>query len=187
MAETIKIAELFPDRLDGLAAAAHEALCKDAEVAGQKLAWDLVSSRVGQALRQLLGCDLFDVLARGWSDSPVLRSYAAAMTEPSAKLDFGEHQLSRELNPTIAVTVGNCPCIELQFTVALAARFSGLRLEVTNRHITGGSPGAVSASAELSIGDVILHEAKSRELELPKRFSFPAPGIPISPPLSAMD
>lgn len=181
MAETIKVADLLPERIDGMGAAVRDALCSDAKVAGQQLAWGYISSHLERALRNALDCDLFDVLAGGWAQSPLLNSYAAAMTKPSAEITLGAHQLKRELHPGVAVTIAPCPCIELEFTLALAAQFSALKLDIANRHITGGSPGEVSASAELSFKDVTLHQAESRALQLPARFRFAEPGIPIAP------
>jgi hypothetical protein len=183
MAETVKVADLLPERIEGLGAAARQALCKDAKVAGQQLAWGYVSSHLEQALRKALDCDLFAVLADGWAKSPLLNSYSAAMTRPNAQIQLGAHELTRELHPTVAVTIGPCPCIELEFTLAIAAQFNGLKLDIANRHLIGGMPGEVSASAELSYGDVTLHEARSRTLELPGRFHFADPGIPIAPPV----
>ena len=181
MADTIKVAELLPERIEGLGTAARDALCNDAKAAGLQVAWDYVSSRLDGALRQALDCDLFDVLARGWAQSPLLTNYVAALTQPAAEVHFGKHELTRELKPSVAVTIAGCPCIELEFTFAIAAQFSGLTLDIADRHITGGSPGAVSASAELSLGEVTPHQAQSRELELPRRFRFTEPGIPIAP------
>jgi hypothetical protein len=183
MAETIKVADLLPERIDGMGTAVREALCNDAKVAGQQLAWGYISAHLEQALRKALDCDLFEVLAGGWAQSPLLSSYAAAMTKPTAEITLGAHQLTRELHPGVAVTIAPCPCpcIELEFTLALSARFSGLKLDIANRHITGGVPGEISASAELSFQNITLHEANSRTIELPGRFRFSDPGIPIGP------
>lgn len=181
MAERVTVADLLPERIEGLGTAARQALCNDAKVAGQQLAWGYVSSHLEQALRKALDCDLFAVLASGWANSPLLNSYSAAMTQPTAEIQLGAHQLTRELHPTVAVTIGPCPPIKLEFTLALAAQFSGLKLDIANRHLIGGMPGEVSASAQLSYADVTLHQAQSRSLGLPGRFHFTGPGIPIVP------
>jgi hypothetical protein len=183
VAETIKVADLLPDRMAGFGTAAREALCKDAEVAGQQLAWNYVSSHLQQALRQALDCDLFDVLASGWAQSPLLQSYVAALAKPTAEVHIGAHDLTRELYPVVAVTIAPCPCIELEFTLCLAASFSGLQLDIADRYITGGIPGDVSASAALSFKGIPLHQAESRKLELPGRFRFEGRGIPIALPV----
>jgi hypothetical protein len=180
MGKEIKVADLLPERIDGFGASAREVLRNDAKIAGQQLAWGYVSSNLQQALRKALDCDLFAVLAEGWAKSPLLQSYAAALTKPAADVRLGAHELTRELHPVVAVTIGPCPRIELEFTVQLAASFSGLKLEIADRHITGGVPGEMSASAGLSFKDVTLHEAQSKRLELPSRFRFTDPGIPIA-------
>ena len=180
----MKVSDLLPERLDGLGEAAREALCRDQQVGGMKLAWDYVSRRLDEALRSALDCDLMEVLAQGWANSRLMGGYAAAATsaEPT-EVELGEHEVSRELNPVVAVTIGPCPCVELEFNVALSARFGGLKLEIADRHITGGRPGEVWAGAAVSFRDLTLCEAESRRLQLPGEFRFAAPGVPI--PLAA--
>ena len=95
-------------------------------------------------------------------------------------VEFGEHDISRELNPTIAVTIAPCPCIELNFTLALAAHVSGVRLAIVDGHLVGGDLGELWASAQLSYEGVPLHpEQESARIAAPGEFNFVAPGIKI--------
>jgi hypothetical protein len=181
MADTVKVADLLPRRIGALGRSARQALANDAKAVGQQIAWGYVTSRLDAALHEALDCDLFAVFANGWAQSPLLKSYAAAMTKPSAEVQLGAHALTVNFYPTIAISIGPCPSTDLEFTLAVAAQFSGLKLEIANRHITGGVPGAVSASAELSFQSVTLHQSQSREVELPGRFRFSDRGIRIAP------
>src|SRR3954471_12075758 len=115
MADAVKAADLLPKRIGGLGRAARQALCNDAKVAGQQLAWGYVASRLDEALREALDFDLFDAFANGWGESPWRGSYAAAMTQPSAEVRLGAHELALKLHPSIALTIAPCPYMNLDF------------------------------------------------------------------------
>jgi hypothetical protein len=95
-------------------------------------------------------------------------------------IELGAHEIVRELEPVVAVTIGSCPCVELKFTFTVTGKFGGVKLCVMDAHIVGGSPGEAWAMAQLSYNGVPLHDAaESRKLALPGAFDFPQPGIPI--------
>jgi hypothetical protein len=95
-------------------------------------------------------------------------------------VELSEHDISRELNPVIAVTIDPCPSIELNFTFALAAHVGGVRLSIIDGHIVGGDLGELWASAQLSYEGVPLHpEQESARIAVPGEFSFAPPGIKI--------
>ena len=80
----------------------------------------------------------------------------------------------------ITVTIGACPCVELRFTLALAAHIGGVRLAVTDGHIISGELGEVWASVQLSYVGTPLHpSSESRKLAIPASFKFDPPGIEI--------
>jgi hypothetical protein len=181
--ERLTLAALLPERLDGAAEQAREALCADENVRGMGLAWDYVGSQLQGALKSALDCDLVEVLAKGWAGARALAEYGDAQKHPPGErsvVDLGAHDVSREVHPVVAVTIGSCPCVELKFTLAIAAHFSGLKLTVGDGHILSGAPGEAWASGQLSYNGVPLHKAgESRKVALPGQFVFAAPGIAI--------
>jgi hypothetical protein len=84
--------------------------------------------------------------------------------------------MERELHPVITVTIGDCPPMELRFTITLCAHLSGLALALRCPFLTGGSAGDAKVSAALSYGKVeLVKPEESRKLALPGRFDFDPP------------
>jgi hypothetical protein len=173
------VGDLLPDRLDGLEERIKDTLCEDPGVGSNKLAWDLIGSEVEGALRSVLDCDLIETLARAWTTARALQDYADPAKHPpgeAAVVHLGERVIERELHPVVAVTIGECQCMELRFTLCLAAHFSGLALTIRAPCITGGTAGDLKVSAQLKYGEVKLHKAaESRKLLLPGRFKLATP------------
>lgn len=183
MADGLSLSALLPDRLDRVGELAEKALCENEEIGGMKLAWNYVAGELQGALRTALDRDLLEVLAKCWAQAQLLADYADRQKHPPgerAVIELGQHDLSREIHPVIAVTIGACPCVELKFTFAVAAHFGGVQLAIEDGHIIGGSPGDAWATAQLSYQGVPLHpESESRKIALPGEFRFAAPGIAI--------
>ena len=158
-------------------------MCDDEQIGGMKLAWDFIGGELMNALKSVLDCDLLEVLAGAWAKAAPLAEFADPAKHPPGErsvVELGEHDISRELKPVIGVTIGTCPCVELNFTFALAAHVSGVRLAILDGHITGGDLGELWASAQLSYEGVPLHpEQESTRIAVPGEFIFAAPGIKI--------
>jgi hypothetical protein len=183
MADGLKLGALLPDRLDGLGERARQELCQNEDVGAMNLAWDFVGTELNAALAQALNCDLMEVLAKGWASADLLAGFADRARHPAGDrsvIELAAHDFSRELKPVIAVTIGSCPCVELEFSFALTAHFGGVQLSVVDGHITGGRTGEAWASAQLSYQGIPLHEAaETRKVPIPGEFQFDLPGVPI--------
>jgi hypothetical protein len=173
------VGDLLPERFDGLEDRIKAQLSEDPGTGGNKLAWDLIGSEVEGALRSVLDCDLVETLAKAWTTARAVQDYADPAKHPAgeaAVVHLGERDVERELHPVVAVTIGSCECMELRFTLCLAAHFSGLALSIRAPHITGGIAGDLKASALLKYGEVALHKKlEARKIELPGRFGFSPP------------
>ncbi|HXH53988.1 MAG TPA: hypothetical protein VNH53_11265 [Sphingomicrobium sp.] len=184
MVEVVKLTDLLPERLDSIGERAKSALCENEEIGCMKLAWDLIARELEGALRSALDCDLLEILAKGWAKARLLSDYADPAKHPPGErnvVEIGEHQVKRELHPVIAVTIASCPCVELKFTLSVAAHFGGLKLAIVDGHIVGGSPGEAWATAQLSYEGVPLHPSQeSQKLALPGKFRFAPPGLPLA-------
>jgi hypothetical protein len=185
MADGLRLKDLLPDRLDAVGESARQKLSENREVGAMKLAWDYIGSEISGALGQALDCDLMEVLARGWATTELLSEFAGTGAPGAAErsvLELGAHDLTRELRPVLAVTIGACPCVEIEFGFMVSANFGGVQLTIADGHITGGRTGEAWASAQLSCQGAPLHDAaESRKLPIPGAFQFEAPGVPISP------
>ena len=183
MARSVTLGGLLPDKLDSVADRARERMCDDEEIGGMKLAWGYIGKELNKALKSALDCDLLDVLGNSWAQFGELTAFADPARHPPGErsvVELGEHELTRELSPVIAVTVAPCPCIELEFLLALSATVGGVRLSIVDGHIVGGDLGELWASAQLSYAGTPLHPAQeSARVGVPGEFSFAAPGIKI--------
>lgn len=174
---------MIPDRLDSVAERVKTRMCDDQQIGGMKLAWDFIGGELANALKSVLDCDLVEVLGGAWAKAAPLAEFADPDKHPRGErsvIEFGAHDISRELNPVIAVTIAPCPCVELSFTLALAAHVSGVRLAIVDGHLIGGDLGELWASAQLSYEGVPLHpEQESARIAAPGEFAFASPGIKI--------
>jgi hypothetical protein len=185
MTDGLRLKDLLPKRLDAVGERARQELCENQEVGGMKLAWGYIGSRLSDALEQALDCDLMEIFVKGWATSDLLVEFAANgghVAGEHSVVELGAHELTRELKPVIAVTIGSCPCVEIEFGFAVSANFGGVQLTIVDGHIIGGRTGEAWASAQLSCQGVPLHDAsESRKLPIPGAFQFDAPGVPILP------
>jgi hypothetical protein len=175
----LKVANLLPERLPGLEAGVKEQRSQDENVWRTKLAWGLIASEVEDAIREVLDCDILDCFAEVWTNARALQEYADPERHPPGErglIELGERDFVRDLHPVVAVTIGACECMELRFTLSLAAHFSGLHLSVRAPFITGGTAGQAHVSAQLRFLELNLHDPiESRPIPLPGRFSFDPP------------
>jgi len=182
MADGVPLSTLLPDRLD-LADRVKSKLSEGNQVRSMKLAWSFVGKEIQAALESVLDCDLFEVLAKGWAQAAPLAGFADPAKHPPGErslVELGKHDLSRDLHPVIAVTIGSCPCVELNFTLTVTANISGVRLAILDRHIVTADPGETWASAQLSYEGTPLHEApESKKIRIPGEIRFASPGIEI--------
>jgi len=183
MAEGVPLSALLPGRLDSMAERVKSRLSEDQQVGGLKLAWGFIGKEIEAALKSVLDCDLFEILAKGWAQAAPLADFADPSKHPPGErsvVELGKHALSRELHPVIAITIGSCPCVELKFTLAVTANVSGVRLAILDRHIVTADPGETWASVQLSYEGTPLHKAQeSRKLAIPGEIRFASPGIEI--------
>lgn len=185
MIESIRLAQLIPERLDSVAGQVRERLCSDEQTARMKLAWDYVGQELGDSLRSVLDCDLIELLGGGWAKAAEIAGYADPARHPPGErsvVELSDHDFTRELHPVVAVTIASCPCVELTFDFAVTAHVGGVRLSILDGHIVGADLGELWASAQLSYEGTPLHEAaESRKIAVPGPFTFAKPGIRIPP------
>ena len=178
-----RLKDLLPERLDGLSGRVRGHLSESDQAECAKVAWNSVGPQLKAALEQALDCDLMPVIAKAWKSSQLLAQYGDPEKHPPGERSVVElcgHELTRELKPVLTVTVGPCPPIELQLTLAVSASFDGVRLVIVDGHIIGGDLGTATASAQLSLNGQPLHDpAESRPAPLPGRFAFDPPGIAL--------
>lgn len=146
-------------------------------------AWHVCGSEAANALHQVLNCDVFELVARGWCFARELVKYAEESEREPAKrtiVYLGEHTVTTSVHPILIVTIGPIKCPPLRFTLDISAEFKSGALTIQDGHIKSAGCGSCLVSAQLKYGDVKLHDkVKSRSVPLPGTFTFPAPGLAI--------
>jgi hypothetical protein len=191
--KAVALGELLPEKLDSVADRVRDRMCDDERIGGMKLAWDYIGRELHKALKSVLDHDLLEVMGNGWAQFSELAAFADPAKHPPGErsvVELGEHELQRELQPVVAVTIAPCPSVELKFLLALTATVGGVRLSIVDGHIVGGDLGELRASAQLSYEGTPLHPAQeSARIGVPGEFAFDPPGIQIpaitSPPVEA--
>ena len=183
MAETIPLSALIPDRLDSVSEQVRARLCDNEEIGRMKLAWDFIGKELNGALKAALDADLLEVLGGVWAQAAPIVALADPAKHPPGErsiVELGKHDVTRELHPVVAVTVGPCPCVEISFLFSLTAHIGGVRLAIVDGHIVGGDLGDLWASAQLSYEGVPLHPPQeTTKVRVPGEFGFAPPGIKI--------
>lgn len=180
------VADLLPDKFDHLDEVIKESLASDSAEARPNIpsfAWQIIQSKAAQAVRDALDGDVFELLARAWCVARELHEFTDRRKHPPGKdstVFLGDHQVSTEVHPVLAVTVGPVESARLRFTVKLTAHFRSAALSIRDGHITAIDAGDCAVAAQLKYKDVKLHkERESKNVKLPGRLQFHPPGLEI--------
>src|SRR5262245_19877299 len=181
-----KVADLLPDRFDHLDEVIKAGLADDSAEARptiQSFAWQIIQSKAAEAVRDALDADVFELLARAWCVARELHEFTDRRKYPPDKdstVFLGDHQVSTEVHPVLAVTVGSIETARLRFTVKLTAHFRSAALSIRDGHITAIEAGDCAVAAQLKYKDIKLHkELESRNVKLPGRLRLKPPGLEI--------
>jgi hypothetical protein len=179
----VTVQDLLPANLKGMDEVIETALGKEGNVGFPGFAWKVIGSEANDALRGTLNGDEFELLARGWCAARELHKYTDRVEHPLGERSvvfLGEHTLVSNAYPVIIVTVGPTQYPPLRLTLELKAIFRTAALTIQDGHIRTLSAGDCSVSAQLKYGEFKLHdELKSRDVTLPGKLEFKAPGLAI--------
>jgi len=160
-----------------------QALCKDSSIDPHKLAWGFIGSEGAAALRSVLDCDVFELVAQGWCVAEELREYSDPATHPPGERSIvylGKHSFVKTVHPVLDVMVESTRCASLRFTLELAANFRSVALSISDGRITGAGAGDGDVGMQLKYGEVTLLAKETRKVRFPARIDFKAPGLPIT-------
>ncbi|MEO8748265.1 MAG: hypothetical protein ABI379_11515 [Rhodanobacter sp.] len=177
----VTVSELLPDSFSRLAQTMQDKVSKDdgGSVSMPGFAWNFAASETTTEIRNALDCDVFALVARGWCFASELSKYKDEAKYPAGTKSvvyLGEHALTTEVHPVLALSIGPIRCRPIRFTVELKANFLTAALLIVNGSIVGLDSGDCFVSAQLKYGEISLHdEVKSRHVPLPGRITFKSP------------
>ena len=176
------VRDLLPASLPRMDSVMKQALGKDLPVDPRALAWGFIGSEATDAVRSVLDCDVFELLAQGWCMAKELHEYSDPARHPPGERSIvylASHSFVQTIHPVLDVTIDSIPCPPLRFTLELAANFRSVALSITDGRITGAGAGDVDVGTRLKYGDLTLFEKETRKLPFPARIDFKAPGLRI--------
>lgn len=177
-----QLRELLPASMETMDATMKQALSENPDIHAGRLAWGFIGSEATSALRSVMDCDVFELVARGWCEARELLDYADPAKHPPGErslVQLGAHSFVKSVHPVLDVTIGTVKCASLRFTVELAANFRTAALSITDGRITAVSAGDGDVSAQLKYGGEKLLSKESRKVPFPVRIEFRAPGLLI--------
>lgn len=180
-----ELRELLPVSRESMEDAMKNALCENPGIRPSRLAWGFIGTEATTALRGVLDCDVFELVARGWCVAKELLEYADPARHPPGErsiVHLGAHSFVKTIHPVLDVTIDAVHCPLLRFTVELAANFRAVALSIADGHVTAAGGGDGDVSAQLKYGDVALLHKETRRVPFPLRIEFNAPGLPIGRP-----
>ncbi len=179
----VAVKDLLPASLKGIGGVIKTEIGKEGKAGFPGFAWNLIGSKANDVLRGTLNGDVFELLARGWCAARELHKYTDPTKHPRGERSvvfLGQHTLTCKAYPMIIVTVGPTQYPPLRLTLELKATFRTAALTVQDGHIRSLDAGDCSVSAQLKYGEIKLHdELKSRNITLPGKLEFEAPGLAI--------
>jgi hypothetical protein len=183
----VKLSDLIPVDLDRLDATLKQQRSANAELAKTnlpKLAVGVMDEKVDQALRGVLDCDVFGLLAQAWAKARELHEFTDKTQHPPDEVSsmfLGEHSLSVEVHPTVDVAIGQLAKFSLRFTVELEAAFRMAELTIQAGYIKQIGKCDCEVSAVLKYDGIELHKPlKSKRIALIGAMVLVAPGVAIA-------
>jgi len=176
------VRNLLPASLPRMDSVMKQELSKDSRIDPRKLAWGFIGSEATDAVRSVLDCDVFELLAQGWCMAEKLQEYSDPARHPPGERSIvylARHSFVKTVHPVLEVTIDPAQCASLRFTLELAASFRSAALSIADGRITAVGTGDVDIGVRLKYGNATLLDKESRKLPLPARIDFKAPGLRI--------
>jgi hypothetical protein len=127
-----------------------------------------------QELHKAFDCDVFELLAAGWTKLQSVREGARRSRSAAGQtvITLGQHDLTSTHHPVLNVRVGDTPLPDLKLTLELTARFKSLALAFAEGRLRSAAPGEASVTVRLKYKTVKLKEQATPEWKLPGTISF---------------
>jgi hypothetical protein len=174
-AQGVRIGDLFPSGLAPVGESVANELRREGGAGSAGIAWEMVQDEAAARLKEVLDLDVLELIGQAWRKARELREYADPLKHPPEEtsiVHLGEHAVTCEVHPVLAVRLGDVALPELRFTVNLVAKFKSAALTIRGGAIRAVAPGVCAAVAELKYRSVSLKREETPELRLPGRFEF---------------
>lgn len=177
----LQVRDLLPNSLQ-IEQTMKEALSNEQGIGATKLAWGVIGSQAGDAIRSVLDIDALDLLGQAWSLAKDLHEYTDRSKHPEGERSvvyLGAHRFKQTVYPQLAVTIEPFKPVTLRFTLDLLADIRSIALAICNGYITGTGAGDGALSAQLKYGDFAFNKPQPKKMQFAGNIAFKAPGVAI--------
>ena len=146
-----QVRDLLPTTFERMDGVLREQLQRDQGSTGARLAWDFLGEQATDAIADLLHCDVFELLARGWCVVRELHKYTDPEVYPIEKLalvQLGKHKVTATVHPVLSYSIDAVKLPPLRFTVELSANFDTVTLEIRGGRIRAVGAGECYVTAQ---------------------------------------
>jgi hypothetical protein len=146
------------------------------------VAWGVIGSQAGDALKSVLNMDALDVLGSAWAMAKQLHEFTDRSKHPEGERSvayLGNHKFTKSMYPILAVTIEPFKCVNLRFTLNIVANVRAVALTILNGYITGAGAGDLDLGAQLNLGNLALNKLQSKKMQFPSIVALKAPGVAI--------
>jgi hypothetical protein len=161
------------------------AACKDAPALTEAIAaaagkfpsacWDDVKGGCQREVDKLFDLSIDQVLLDGWMK---LERFKKCLEDSKAHpddaffQDLDDHKIASTHQPRIELRYGQVKVADLDFSVELALKLKGLRLEVRGGRVVSATAGVCKANAKLSLHDHVLLDRGAPEFSVLDKIRF---------------
>lgn len=138
--------------------------------------WSSARRAIDQALQQLLGIPMSQIIAGGWNQYRTLIEYRDRKKHPAeevALVPLGEHTITSTHQPKIEIYLNDQRIGSLDFEIKLALEIEAAILKIQDGKIWEVEAGSCRGGGTLMFGLAVLFERKTGKVRLPSVISFP--------------
>jgi len=142
------------------------------------IAWSAFSEEIQFAFSKALDVKLIDVVIGAWSKLKQLRDYCGRKSEDPDKpfsVALAEHEVHSNHQPSVDILLGEKVIGRIVIDVELSLNLTGIVLSIQDDHIVAIASGRFSGTGAIKYHDATLIEKKTKEYEIPGKWTFDRP------------
>lgn len=144
----------------------------------------MLSEKLGEAmLEKIGGLDALQLFANGWAKLREIRDHADPKKHRQDRTTYvklGEHKIETTFEPAAVLTIAGFTSPKMVFGLTLTAEFKAVELGIRMAHIRWVGGGEAKIKAELEYQDEELWKSDLKKFDLPMKYRFDMPGIPLT-------
>ena len=142
------------------------------------IAWSAFSEEIQFAFSKALDVKLIDVVIGAWSKLKQLREYCGRKPEDPDKpfsVALAQHEVLSSHQPSVDILLGEKVIGRIVVDLELTLSLTGIVLSILDDHIVAIASGKFSGAGAIKYHDATLIEKKTKEYEIPGKWTLERP------------